>query len=112
MIERLQNEAGKAVTAMQNGRGKTRQTLDQAAEADEVLANIVRLVASITNMNAQIASADEEQTGVSSQIDHNVVHIAQSADHAVNGIEQITMASGELARLGEGLRGLVNQFKI
>ncbi|HPR06795.1 MAG TPA: methyl-accepting chemotaxis protein [Denitromonas sp.] len=68
MIERLQSEAGKAVAVMQSGRDKTGQTLEHAAEADKALANIVSLVASISNMNTQIAGAAEEQTGVSATV--------------------------------------------
>jgi len=111
MIERLQSEAGKAVAAMQGGRGKTRETLEHAAEADESLAHIVELVASITGMNTQIASAAQQQTVVTQELDRNVVHIAQLAERGVAGSEQTAAASGELARLGEGLRGLLGQFK-
>jgi len=111
MIERLQNEAGKAVTVMQSGRNKTSETLDHAAEADQSLANIVELVASITRMNTQIAGAAQQQTGVAEELDRNVVHIAQLAEQTVTGSEQTAMASSELARLGEGLRELLGQFK-
>jgi methyl-accepting chemotaxis protein len=111
MIERLQNEAGKAVAVMQSGRNKTRETLDHAAEADQSLANIVDLVASITGMNTQIASAAQQQTGVAEELDRNVVHIAQLAEQTVTGSEQTAMASGELAKLGENLRTLLSQFK-
>ena len=47
----------------------------------------------------------------SAQLDHSVVHIAHIAEHTVSGSEQITMASSELARLGENLLTLVSQFK-
>ena len=111
MIERLQSEAGKAVAVMQGGRVKTRETLDHAAEADQSLANIVELVASITAMNTQIAGAAEQQTGVAGELDRNVVQIAQLADHAVAGSEQTAAASRELAVLGESLREQLSQFK-
>ena len=111
MIERLQNEAGKAVRVMETGRGQTHQTLEHAAGADQALANIVQLIDGITGMTTQIASAAEEQTGVSNELDRNVAHIASLADQTVGGSEQIEAASGELARLGEGLRELVSQFK-
>jgi len=111
MIERLQLEAGKAVDVMRSGRTMANQTLEHAAEADKSLENIVQLIARITDMNVQIAGAAEQQTGVSQEVDHNVVQIAQLAEQAVNGSEQIAMASGELAQLGEGLRELVSRFK-
>ena len=111
MIERLQGEARKAVGAMQDGRSKTRETLDQAAEADQSLADIVQLVASITGMNAQFASAAEQQTGVSRELDQSVVHIAELAERAVAGSEQTAAASGELAMMSEKLRELLGQFK-
>ena len=111
MIERLQKEAGKAVEAMQEGRSKTRETLDHAAAADQSLVDIVQLVASITGMNGQIASAAEQQTDVSKELDKSVVHIADLAQRAVAGNEQTTAASGELAMLSVKLRELLGQFK-
>lgn len=111
MIERLQTEAGKAVAVMQSGRNKTRETLDHAAEADQSLANIVDLVANITSMNTQIASAAQQQTGVAAELDRNLVHIAELAESSVTGSEQTALASSELAELGENLRTLLRQFK-
>jgi len=111
MIERLQSEAGKAVTVMQGGRVKTRETLDFAAEADQSLTNIVELIARITGMNTQIASAAEQQTAVSRDLDRNVAQIAELAEKSVAGSEQTATASGELAQLGEQLRGMLSQFK-
>jgi len=111
MIERLQSEAGRAVSVMQSGRSMTRETLDHAAEADQSLASIVDLVANITSMNTQIASAAQQQTGVAAELDRNVVHIAELAERTVTGSEQTALASSELAQLGENLRTLLSQFK-
>jgi len=111
MIERLQHEAARAVMAMGSGQEQTRQTLDHAAAADESLANIVGLVNTISDMNAQIAGAAEEQTSVAQELDRNVMHIAQLAEQAQGNGEQTSSASADLAALSTELRGLVGQFK-
>jgi methyl-accepting chemotaxis protein len=69
-------------------------------------------VNSILHLNTQIASAAEEQSVVSEEINRNLVKINQMTEHASDGSSQTAVASEQLAQLAVNLQGLVLQFKI
>jgi len=69
-------------------------------------------VATINEMNTQIASAAEEQSAVSEEINKNVTSISQISEQTASGAEQTTTSANELARLASDLQNLVGQFKI
>ncbi len=112
MIERLQNGAASAVKVMTDGQARARGTTEQASQAGTSLQTITEAVARINDMNAQIASAAEEQTAVAEEINRNVVNISQSVHHSADGAGHTAQASDELARLAAELQQRVNQFKI
>lgn len=112
MIERLQSGAATAVKSMGEGRSKARAGVEQAARAGESLQVINRSIGTINDMNAQIASAAEEQSAVAEEVNRNVVNISDGVEHAASGAEQINAASEELARLAADLQDRVGRFKV
>lgn len=112
MIENLQGAALRAVNVMEVARGKARHSVDQANSAGEALDAITRAVAAISDMNAQIAGAADQQSAVTEGVDHDVASIRALAERSAEGSEQMTVASRELARLSENLRGLVGHFRV
>ena len=111
MIERLQVGAKDAVHAMEQGRGKAQASVQQAARAGQSLDSITGAVGTISDMNAQIASAAEEQGAVAEEINRNIVNISQIASQTATGADQTASASNELAKLAGRLQGLVGKFK-
>ncbi len=112
MIEKLQTGSHNAVEVMEKSREQAQAGVEQAAEAAESLEAITRAVATITEMNTQIASASEEQSAVSEEINRNVTSISQISEQTASGAEQTTTSAKELARLAADLQNLVGQFKI
>ncbi|OOG26195.1 methyl-accepting chemotaxis protein [Thioalkalivibrio denitrificans] len=112
MIERLQGNAGGAVEAMEKGRLRARESVEEAARAGSSLEAITGAVGNISDMNAQIASAAEEQSAVAEEINRNVVNIREAVDDTAQGSGQISTASDELARLAADLRNLVSRFRV
>jgi len=112
MIEKLQSGAHNAVEVMENSRKQAQAGVEQANEAGQSLEAITRAVATITEMNTQIASAAEEQSAVSEEINKNVTSISQISEQTASGAEQTTTSANELARLASDLQNLVSQFKI
>ena len=112
VIERLQAGAQKAVGVMDDSRNQAKASVQQVTKAGASLESIRQAVATINDMNAQIASAAEEQSAVAEEINRNVVNISEVAEQTSAGARQTTTASEQLARLAESLQEMVNRFKI
>ena len=111
MIERLQVGARNAVQVMESSRERSQASVEQAAQAGGSLAAITRAVATISDMNLQIASAAEEQSSVAEEINRNVSNINDVVQQTAEGARQTHTSSNELARLAGELQQLVGQFK-
>ena len=112
LINALQTGAEEAVTVMTKSRDRADSTVEQAKHAGDSLTSITNAVGSILQLNTQIATASEEQSAVSEEINRNVVNIQGISEQTATGAEQTSTASAELARLGVQLQNLVGQFKI
>lgn len=111
MIEQLQSGAHNAVSVMQQSSARAQEGVEEAARAGASLDAITRAVATISDMNAQIATAAEEQSAVAEEINRNIVNISQVVEQTAQGATRTSGASAELARLASGLQALMRQFK-
>lgn len=111
MIERLQNGARAAIDAMESSQQRAHSGVDQAGQAGKALEEITAAVAIIRDMNIQIASAAEEQSAVSEEINRNIVNISQVSEQNAEGAKQTAIASNEVATQAVTLQGLVQQFQ-
>jgi methyl-accepting chemotaxis protein len=112
MISKLQAGTSNAVKVMDQGMSMSRVGVDQAALAGEALQTINTAVEHISVMNSQIASAAEEQSSVTEEINRSIISINQVADQTSSGAQQTAAASDDLAKLTEQLKGLVDHFKV
>ncbi len=112
MIEKLQQGANAAVSAMQSGQQKTEHTVQRAGSAGEALAAITEAVSRIAEMNAHIAHAADEQSTVAKDINRNVSEIHGLSSEAVAGAEQAAEASKALQTMAEELQQVIRVFKI
>ena len=112
MIERLQQGAKAASQSMQQGQTKARFGLEQVESVDLMLGEINDAVAHIKEMNAQIATATEEQGAVAEEINRNVVVINDLSAESAKGAEQTSAASTEQAKLADNLQAIANKFTI
>jgi len=112
MIERLQTGTRDAVSVMDQSRQMAEATVGQAARAGTSLEEINAAVATIKNLNSQIACSAEEQSTVAEEINQKVVRISDITDQTAAGAQQTASASNELNQLAETLKLLVGQFKV
>lgn len=112
LINTLQNGAEEAVTVMTASRDRASNTVEKAEHAGKSLTSITNAVGTILQLNTQIATAAEEQSSVTEEINRNVINIQGISEETASGAEQTSTASAELARLGEQLQALVGQFKV
>ncbi|MDO8907285.1 MAG: methyl-accepting chemotaxis protein [Pseudohongiella sp.] len=111
MIHKLQSGANQAVQVMVKGRDQAASSVDHASRAGQSLQTITRAVSVIKDMSNQIASASEEQSAVTIEINRNINNISEVANETANGSREISKGATELARLASEMQALVAQFK-
>lgn len=112
MIERLQVGANNAVNVMDMGRKQAQAGVEHTGHAANALESITNAVTVINQMNTQIASAAEEQSATTEEMNRNIIRISQLTEETSSGASQSTSASSELAGLAAHLKELVSQFKM
>ncbi len=112
MIEKLQSGAKQAVSVMETSQNGSKTTVEQAQSAAVSLAEIHRSIQVINEMNAHIATAANQQTSVSEEVNQNIQRIAENSLSMVGVVELADVASGNLAQQCERLDALVRRFKI
>ena len=112
MISRLQGGAGKAAEVMTAGSVQARTSVEQAAEAGSALQAITDAVDRITDMSTQIASAVEQQSAVTEEINRNIQNITDIAEQTHHGANQNAEAAVELSTLASNLQQDVSRFRV
>lgn len=112
MIEKLQTQSKNVVEIMVKGKKNTEVSVDKAVNASESLDSIIEAIDVIKSMSTQIAVAAEQQTTVASEINGNVINIAEIADNAFEGASKSTSASKAMENLSEKLNSQVLTFKL
>lgn len=112
MIAKLQDGAGQATRVMQASRDTAQQTVIQTGQAENALASIRHEVAAINDMNAQIASASEQQSAVAEEVNQNISRIHDATVETSAGSNQVAAASRELATLADQLTEKMSFFKL
>ncbi|RMG56832.1 MAG: methyl-accepting chemotaxis protein [Gammaproteobacteria bacterium] len=112
MIERLQAGAGQAAQVMSRSAESAGNTVQMAGEAGRSLAGITEAVNTVNDMNAQIASAAEEQTAVAEEINQNVINISQVCNRTTDMTGNIHEAGVRLRELAERLANIVSRFRL
>ncbi|MCL1100096.1 methyl-accepting chemotaxis protein [Shewanella saliphila] len=111
MISQLQAGVKDAVSVMDSSRQQALNSTEQAALAGEALSSITHSVATIANMATQIATAAEEQTAVTDEINRNIVNISDEAGLTATNAQQSYSASVQVDELSQQLRSQIGQFK-
>ena len=112
MIQSLQDGTLDVVKVMQNSQEKAEVSVRHSSETVGALAAITEAISVINELNAQIASAAEEQSAVAEDINRNVTTIGMVASEVADGADKASRASEQLIGMAEQQRRLVNQFKV
>lgn len=110
MIERLKGDVSGAVTVIQSGVDRATTAVDGTREADHSLATVVDRIGTIVEHVTQVATAAEEQSSVSEEINRNLTQIgdaatdlrelAQRVRHSGEALDgQVQVLDRELGRL-------------
>jgi len=110
MVSTLQSSADAAVQVMTRGQDAAANGVEKAQGAGESLNSISSAVNSITQMTTQVATAAEEQSAVSEEINKNVIRISELSENTLNGTQMISASSNNVDQSVTRLNNLVKQF--
>ncbi|GMM74881.1 methyl-accepting chemotaxis protein [Vibrio alginolyticus] len=112
IIEELQAQSGLANDSMQVSLDMLSRNNELMQQANEALVGITESVANINDSNTQVATAAEEQSQVTQDINRNVVNMSELVNQNVAGISQSASASTELSLLAEKQKEQLSFFKL
>jgi methyl-accepting chemotaxis protein len=112
VIGTMKTSAGDAVSVMERGQQQASDSVEQARRAGQSLQTVNEAVKRMTDMNAQIATAAEEQSSVADEINENFHGITQATEQSAAGSEQVSSSSRELNELAKRLSGQVRRFRV
>nr|WP_240905588.1 methyl-accepting chemotaxis protein [Thiorhodococcus mannitoliphagus] len=111
-IERVQTGSATVVQAIAKSEERASDSVEHARRASESFKSISRSVTAVSDMNTQIASAAEEQSAVSEEINRNVHAITEAVRQTSFGSDHIAQASEELARLAADIQMQIGHFRV
>lgn len=112
MISAIQSVTQEGVRDMQESGEFAARSQTMANQANQALTLIAERITEINGMNLVIASAAEEQAQVAREVDRNLIAIRDISEQSTSGVQQTSVASGEVARLATNLNHLVNRFRM
>jgi len=112
MIGAIQSDTGVAVNAMSAGTKKVENGVKLANEAGESLGQIDAGIQNVSDMINQIATATEEQSATTDEININMEAITEVSVSTIYSIKEVVRSSDELSVLAKDLDALVSGFKL
>ena len=110
-IDELRSRARSAVEMIEHSREQAHQGTQETEAANEALTNIIAMVEATGELNAQVASAIEEQSQVSETISQNVGEINDGCVEVCQKMEQTLKATEQLRETAASLEAAVNRFR-
>jgi methyl-accepting chemotaxis protein len=110
-IDSLLRASQGAVRAIRHSQEKTLESAQMAQLVQEQITGIANIINHTKDMNLQIATAAEEQSQTTEEINRNIVAIADYADQTAQHTAANASGVAALHKAAEALDALVNQFK-
>ena len=112
MIQRLQAGISAAINLIENLRQSSNNSVAEIHQVELALNSISAAVITINNMNAQIATAAEQQTHVSGAINENIHQIVVVTEETAAGTRTAGDTSRKLNNLAAELNQLVGSYRV
>ncbi|WP_459729468.1 methyl-accepting chemotaxis protein [Pseudomonas sp. MHK4] len=110
IIASLHTGADRAVSTAARGEQISRESMQRVEAVQAALVGISQAVSRITDMSQQMASASEEQSHVTEDINQQITRIAQLCDHSAGQAKQGAAISQDLEVMAEYLHSLAERF--
>jgi methyl-accepting chemotaxis protein len=112
IIAELQQGTQQMTAAVQESKTAAELNINLAAQVQQALTDIANSIAQISDMNAHIATAAEQQSAVAGEVDQNVHTISQLVHQTAGAIKGSDQSTQRLTQLSQDLKDLVKQFKV
>jgi aerotaxis receptor len=110
IVERLQAGARDAAGTMHRGTSQARASVERATAATASLDEIAAAANRISDLNMQVATAVEEQSMVTAEMNRNVHSIRDGVTQIASSAASTDAAVGDVIRTAELLDALVQRF--
>lgn len=112
IISEIQSGVSSVMTSNSDTQQRSIELQSQAKDAGDSLTEILALIAHISDMNTQLASATEEQSLVTEEVNRNICSITELTEVSVKSIESNRSAAISLQDISTDSSNTLSQFKV
>ena len=112
MIKAIQGDTRDAVSTMNEGVLEVELGTGEAAKSGAALRHILEQIGVVSTQVEQIATAAEQQTATTQEINNNLLQITRVVQTTASSSHQEAAAADHLAQLARDLKQMVGQFKV
>ena len=111
LIENLNEAVTHAVSVVKESQRAALESEEKVTQAIQSLGLIAEQVGDMNDLNAQIATAVEEQSSVSTDMNKNIVQIRDGAEHVLDAAGSINSAASDLSHEANDLSNMIKRFQ-
>lgn len=112
IIGSMQTEARKAVESIRGELIHVQESTASAVRAGDALQAIIAASEGVTGMVSQIATAANEQSAATEEVNRSMSDISQSIALTTSGTQESANSCAELSRLAAQLEAMVSRFRL
>ena len=110
-IAAIQGSAGQSVQAMEKALGEVETATELAQQSGDALQEIVSKVEASADQVRAIATASEQQSATSEEINQSIVRVNEMSSQTAQAMGEASRAVSELARQAERMSELIAEMK-
>lgn len=110
MIDKLQNGSKQAVTTIEHSASSLEDSFESASQTNEMIRQITDSIATISNLNSQIAVAVDQQAHSSAEIDRNIKTIAMESLQSSEHSRQLLNSAENTYRIVDSINAQLRRF--
>jgi aerotaxis receptor len=111
LIEKLNAAVAQAVSVMSTSQSTTTHTQNNVNSTIESIQQLADQVGKMNDLNTQIATAVEEQSAVSEEINRNIVTISHGSENVLQSAESANTAAHSLSEQSNLLNDMIVRFR-
>ncbi|WP_416395883.1 methyl-accepting chemotaxis protein [Allohahella sp. A8] len=111
MIESVQNGVNNVVNMIEDGFGRVSSSVELAKETESLLANTLEVIGRVEEMSMQTATATEEQTAVTDEINKNLQELNAQTQMSNEVAQDTHEAARQVSKMTSSISDGVGRFK-